>query len=391
MRDVRALALESTQRVRASAGARALPQAERAALERDLARLEAAFAYGTGAAADPYAATLDSPVERFQQQLAGGGAQPAQPTAPANPQPAPAPSPPSSVALDPFGRRTAEALEAIDFPKFVAGLVTGTFQAIVDASAQQIREYARLVESLSQTLEDFSRENVTANQARDALAERHAADLQLELPRPGSNAQPRILPRRDKQGTSPQWLAKYGLAGESLTVELTEGALLTAARTQVGEDKLQALATMVLMGINRIVVNDGEIKARLIFHATAQEKTRAEVQQLAGQQQGGIAAQTIGGGASAMMAVSTLKANAQADAAMRADLMGEVRISFRSETFPLERFADSAAIQLINRHARTPATTPPAPTAAPVAPATAPAAAPATTPAAPAAPNGGAR
>jgi len=31
---------------------------------------------------------------------------------------------------------------------------------------------------------------------------------------------------------------------------------------------------------------------------------------------------------------------------------GEVRITFRTETFPLERFADSAAIQLLNRHAR---------------------------------------
>jgi len=32
--------------------------------------------------------------------------------------------------------------------------------------------------------------------------------------------------------------------------------------------------------------------------------------------------------------------------------MGEVRISFRSETFPLDRFADSQAIQLLNRHAK---------------------------------------
>jgi hypothetical protein len=85
-----------------------------------------------------------------------------------------------------------------------------------------------------------------------------------------------------------------------------------------------------------------------------------------------------------MMMVSTVKANAQADASIKADLMGEVRIAFRSETFPLERFADSAAIQLINRHARwqkdasgapapagsapAPATPTPAPAAAPPTP-----------------------
>ena len=66
----------------------------------------------------------------------------------------------------------------------------------------------------------------------------------------------------------------------------------------------------------------------------------------------GIASQPISGASTTQMMVSTLKANAQADSAIKVDLMGEVRIAFRSETFPLERFADSAAIQLLNRHAR---------------------------------------
>ena len=57
--------------------------------------------------------------------------------------------------------------------------------------------------------------------------------------------------------------------------------------------------------------------------------------------------------------VSTAKANAQADASIKADLMGEVNINFRSETFPLERFADSAAVQLLSRHARWQAPTAP--------------------------------
>jgi hypothetical protein len=43
-----------------------------------------------------------------------------------------------------------------------------------------------------------------------------------------------------------------------------------------------------------------------------------------------------------------------------------VSVKFRSETFPLERFADSAAIQLINQNAKVP---PPAPAPAVTAPA----------------------
>ena len=101
--------------------------------------------------------------------------------------------------------------------------------------------------------------------------------------------------------------------------------------------------------MNRIVVNEGDIRAKVQFHAAAIDVQRAEYQA----QTTGIAARDAGAsGQVGQMMVSTLKANAQADAAIKADLTGEVRISFRSETFPLERFADSAAIQLINQHAK---------------------------------------
>jgi hypothetical protein len=52
--------------------------------------------------------------------------------------------------------------------------------------------------------------------------------------------------------------------------------------------------------------------------------------------------------------VNTTNLNAQSDINVRADLTGQVSVKFRSETFPLERFADSAAIQLINSNAKVP-------------------------------------
>jgi hypothetical protein len=74
--------------------------------------------------------------------------------------------------------------------------------------------------------------------------------------------------------------------------------------------------------------------------------------------------------------------------AVRANLVGEVALKFRSVTFNLERFADSQAIELINTHSRLRQSAPsapptgPGPTSAPVnAPAQTPANAPANTPA----------
>src|SRR5207237_6633453 len=45
----------------------------------------------------------------------------------------------------------------------------------------------------------------------------------------------------------------------------------------------------------------------------------------------------------------------QSDLNVRADLTGQVKVKFKSDAFPLERFADSAAIQLINQNAKIPA------------------------------------
>jgi len=366
MADQVSTALEITRGLRRAHGLAELSPGARAAFVRDLDRLDAALggARGGGAApADPYAQALD--VLDLESRLRGGAPAPAS----REPAPPPAPPPPAVKQTAEIGQRAAAALEAIDFPGFVASLLTGTFQAIVESSAQQVRSYAELVASLTQSLDQFSAEKVSEDQAKEHLAERHAKDLVLVFPPAGVGGPPKLLPRASAEGTSPEWLAQYGLAGEELTAELTDGALAAAGRRAVGEDRLQTLATMVLMGINRVVVNDGDVKAKLQFHAQALDRQRVEV----AQQGLGIAGRQVNTDAKAQMMVSTLKVNAQADAAIRADLMGEVRISFRTETFPLERFADSAAIQLINRHARwqgsAPATAPAEP-AAPAAPIT---------------------
>jgi hypothetical protein len=297
-----------------------------------------------GSPVDPYAVGFETPADlRGGAPPSNGGATAA---APAPAEPAAPPRPPGTELI---GGRARQALEAVDFPSFVAGLVKGTFQAVVDATSQQIRDYAQLVASLSQSVEEFSAHNVSTNQVRDWLVEQFPEDLQLAVPKPGEKGEPQLLPRRQDE-ESPDWLERFNLGGEPLTTELVEGPLLDAARRALAEERMQTLATMVLMGINRIVVNDGEIKAKLQFHAAARETARAEMVA----QQGAIAARQITAQTAVSTAVSTVNVNAQADASIKADLVGEVGLRFRSETFNLERFADSQAIQLINRHARTP-------------------------------------
>ncbi len=353
MADDVALALAVAQELRKNAH-KLDPKSARV-LEGDLRRIERKLSLQ----GDPYARVMDvlDLQNKLQQSSSPDDGTHPQSAPPAAPETAAAPTQvaPAAPAAPPvsqtaqLGDRMETALEAVDFTGFVSKLITGTFRAIVDASAAQMKEYANLVASLATTLEDFTGENVSLNQARDHLAQQYPQDLMLKLPPAGSTEQPLLLVRPERQGESPDWLQKYNLKGEELSDELVEGRLLEAARKKVGEGRMSSLATMVLMGINRIVVNDGEVRAKVQFHAAAIDLQHADFRS----QQGGMMSRDAGGaGSVTQMMVSTLKANAQADSAIKADLMGEVRVSFKTEVFPLERFADSAAIQLISRHAK---------------------------------------
>jgi len=115
-----------------------------------------------------------------------------------------------------------ELVQEVDFPAFVGDLIKGVFQSIVTSSIDQMKAYAKLVASVAKSVDQFADENISDKQARDFLAERS----------PGLKIDPRKLKAKPR-------------------------ALKRLATT-----RQQLLATMVLMGINRIVVTDGKISAR---------------------------------------------------------------------------------------------------------------------------------
>jgi hypothetical protein len=91
----------------------------------------------------------------------------------------------------------------VDFPDFVADLIAGTFETMVDASIEQMQAYADLLQEAGATVDGFA--------AR-------------------SPGKPSVRQRQ------------------------------------------QLLATMVLMGITRIEVTKGRIKARAVLHAEEQDE-----------------------------------------------------------------------------------------------------------------------
>ncbi|MDB4948588.1 MAG: hypothetical protein JWM27_1237 [Gemmatimonadetes bacterium] len=335
-------------------------------IRRGLAEQQAADPYAMHAPTrDPYALALETPFDRVRH----GPASPASTDAENGPSNAPAadtPKPPAvagprQAATETLAKRAGALVDEIDFPAFVAGLVHNTFDALVEASIRQMEAFADLVSTVARGVDDFTRDNISDNQARDSLRDKYPGDLVLEIPKPGEEGTPKLRARangagEDAEPRSPEWLKDYGLEGQPLTDELIEEAILPAARKHLGESRLQMLSTMVLLGMNRINVKDGSISAKVRFRAAARDNAAVSYAVNSDPGGGGQGWGQKGSGSYAAPAtmVSTVGVNVQSDTELKAELFGEVKINFVSETLPLDRFADAAQLQILQGNSRTP-------------------------------------
>ncbi|HVJ00139.1 MAG TPA: hypothetical protein VM657_13850 [Sphingomonas sp.] len=290
---------------------------------------------------------------------------------------------PREKATDALGRRAGALSDEIDFPAFVASLIHGTFDAMVDSSIKQMEAFADLVSAVSKPLDQFTQENVTQGQARAWLVEQYPRDVTLVQNGGDYTLAPFTSPHgSDDDGgddaAEPSWLADFGEDGNEFSAETLENNILPKARERVAQQRLSTLSTMVLLGMQRVVIKDGSIGARLRFRAAATDNAAV---QYATSNDPGSGGTTWGarGSDGAITKVSTVGVNAQSDSELKAELFGDVKINFASETLPLDRFVDDARRTLLERHSRQAALKP---GAAPVAPAPAVAVLPA--PAAPA-------
>lgn len=284
---------------------------------------------------------------------------------------------PKEKATDALGRRAGALSDEIDFPAFVASLVHGTFDAIVDSSIKQMEAFADLVSAVSKPLDQFAQENVTQGQARAWLVEQYPRDVTLVQNGGDYTLAPLTQPGSSNGGddgssdsSEPSWLADFGEDGNEFSADTLENNILPKARERVAQQRLSTLSTMVLLGMQRVVIKDGSIGARLRFRAAATDN--AAVQYATSNDPGtGGTIWGARGSEGAITKVSTVGVNAQSDSELKAELFGDVKINFASETLPLDRFVDDAQRTLLERHSRQPQRA----AAAPAAPAPAPAAA----------------
>ncbi len=291
-----------------------------------------------------------------------------------------------------------ELVQTVDFPKFVAGLIDGVFNAIVTSSIKQMEAYADLVKNVVKSVEEYMKDNVTENNARDYLAGRYPDYLEVDT----EGEQPQLKPKEGHdEDNLPDFFKDLGLSSPvtGLDEDTVEQQLVPAARKRMAMDRQQLLATMVLMGINRLIVTDGSISASVLFqldtkddvsrhYNRASDYERNRTYTRTGEGQEGAYAMRSSGDSwrgnwysgnytysradTANFKVSTTQSeDSNAKVETHAKLTGKVDLRFRSDVFPLERMADMLQMNEIRQKASTgtPAGQPGGPEAAAGAPA----------------------
>lgn len=274
-------------------------------------------------------------------------------------------------------------VQKVDFPKFVGGLIQNVFQAIVDSSIQQMRAYGELLANVAKSVDEYARDNISENNSRDWLAEKYPDALGVDMEgtaggfADGSDAaQTPPQPVLAARGEDPE--RRLGEISRDLGLEkpvtdisdpAEEARLVTAARLQIARGRQQLLASMVMLGINRIVVTDGLIHAKVIFDMRASDTAgRQATASMADRRKEAQKFKTSASYSSWLSPVdvstsyehasehvatvqSAVEDTSESKAEVKAKLSGEVRVNFKSDYFPMEKMASPQMIAAIQGNA----------------------------------------
>ena len=262
----------------------------------------------------------------------------------------------------------AKQVQDLGFVEFTAGLINGTFDAIIGATIKQMKAYAELVADLAKTLSQFQAENISDAQVNAHLSNRYpdgiggtsvrsnytfqatAADLANGVT--GKTAKENMQAVVDALVAETKGLKENDrLTPNKLPIVETGPFTFTAAqiaqiRLAIGQtlasNMMDHLRAMAREGMARIVITDGSIRTMLTFNVTSTEVQATQKAKYNSQSFGASIRGTAGWGwgrVSAGASYSNLNVNTVNESSfdsltMSTEMIGEVNLKFKTETFP---------------------------------------------------------
>jgi hypothetical protein len=238
--------------------------------------------------------------------------------------------------IDQAGDLAGDFIDAVDFPQFVRDLLKAVFDANLQVTIQQMEAYGTLLKTATKSLARFAQAIPPAD-AFSYLAENQSDDFSVTFPPEGGEAQ-----LTDKEGNA------VDLEDATIRAKIMDATLAMA------KEQRALLRETILMGITRLVVEKGVVKAAVVFDIKAGEKiaktdrgmvqdARSSSGSLSGG--GGLIGALYGGpkGGGTMSSrhtqISVSSAKSEASTDLQAKVTGSVEINFKSDYFKLDNFA----------------------------------------------------
>jgi hypothetical protein len=186
------------------------------------------------------------------------------------------------------GIEVAKKVQDLGFAEFTKGLIDGTFDAVVGATIKQIEAYSKLLQQTTQSLNDFY---TVYKDTFDAAAQESGG---------------------------------------------------TRTALQIAEERQNLLKDMVRLGMARVVIDSGEIETKLTFNVTTNEsetvtQKRENTNTNITKASGGVKFLWwgVGGGTdNTNVNVSVDNTDKVSSINTNTDIMGRVKINFRTDYFP---------------------------------------------------------
>lgn len=251
---------------------------------------------------------------------------------------------------------TQSILKAISFPRFVSDLINGVFRAMLECTTSQMEAYTQLLANVATSTQGFADANMSQDMARRWLAERFPQSY--EVTPPEVEGDPSTVRLRDG-ADSPSPDALRTALGLSPTDPLPDGdpeeSLLPAVRVQLARQRQQMLASMVMLGMQRIVIDSGRIDASMRFHIDASSAAASEAGTRFDTSNSVSASGSYGFGPWGVSAsvqsnigyVSTSSTQQSEETNAAVDLGSAVSINFRTDQIPLDHLASPQRAELI--------------------------------------------
>ncbi len=250
-----------------------------------------------------------------------------------------------NARIDQAGELAGGFVDEVDFPGFVKDLLKGVFDANLKVTLDQMEAYQKLLKAATQSLTTFM-SKIKPEAAFGYLAENNSDEFGLSFSDKDDDL--------DAEGNRKIVLTDKD--GNAVDTEDTRiKTRIMDATLQMAREQRAMLRETILMGITRLVVEKGNVKASVLFDIKASEQiqkadkaaledvksTSASISHSTGVL-GSIFGGSLGGGftrSSRHSQLSVSSAKSVANTELAAKITGSVDITFKSDYFKLDNFA----------------------------------------------------